>query len=54
MQSSGMAPQFSDGTRKTMVGCAPPKPAKPQPTRAAKPVSSHRAGGFAKHAKRGK
>lgn len=55
MQTSGMCPQFSDGVRKTMVGAAPPKPAKKSaPAPVAPKVSAHRAGGHAKHARRGK
>jgi hypothetical protein len=46
MQTSGMAPQFSDGARKTIRVA----PAKPAPAKApAKPANTHQAGGFAKH-----
>lgn len=44
MQTSGMFPQLSDGTRKTVTGSAPPKPAKPEPPPKA---NSHRRGGQA-------
>lgn len=53
MQSSGTCGPLSDGTRKTIVGSAPPKPAKPEPQ--PKPTNGgHRRGGFSKHAKGGK
>ncbi len=45
MQTSGTAPQFSDGTRKTIVTRVPGPP-KPQPP---PKVSTHRRGGHAKH-----
>jgi hypothetical protein len=35
MQNSGMAPQFSDGIRKTVAGKIPPKPAKAAPKKPA-------------------
>lgn len=57
MQTSGMAPQFSDGVRKTITGVARPNPSPgamksvPMP----KPkANTHRAGGHAKHAKGGR
>ena len=61
MQTSGTAPQFSDGMRKTITGvasgrrpapaalkaAAPPKvPAMPKPASSA---ATHRRGGYAKH-----
>jgi hypothetical protein len=51
-QTSGMAPQFSDGVRKTMVGVKAPvrQAAEPKVQRPA-PASTHRRGGFAKHAR---
>lgn len=52
MQNSGVFSGLSDGVRKTIVtGLAP---AKPMPKPAAKPVSTHRRGGHAKHTRKGK
>jgi hypothetical protein len=59
-QTSGMAPQFSDGVRKTVIGRTPGRvPAPPQPTAKAPgqrvgrvpdpPMPMHRRGGHAKH-----
>lgn len=53
-QSSGMFPQLSDGTRKTVVGGKPPartvsKPPAPLTPKDLTPRSAHRRGGFAKH-----
>jgi hypothetical protein len=61
MQTSGSAPQFSDGVRKTVIGRTPGRvPAPPQPAAKAPgqrvgtlptpaPAPSHRRGGHAKH-----
>lgn len=56
MQTSGTTPQFSDGVRKMIVGAKPParRAAPAIPKQVSKPASSHRAGGHAKHARRGK
>lgn len=58
MQISGTFPGLSDGTKKTVVGATPPArrpaaaaPARPAPKPAATP---HRAGGHARHTRRGK
>jgi hypothetical protein len=61
-QTSGMAPQFSDGVRKTVIGRTPGRvPAPPAPTAKAPgrhvgtavvppaPAPAHRRGGHAKH-----
>jgi hypothetical protein len=51
-QTSGMAPQFSDGVRKTVVGVrAPSRPAPEPKAQRPAPASTHRRGGFAKHAR---
>lgn len=56
MQTSGTNPSLSDGMKKTVV-TRPPVRRDPRPpgdkTDAPKPASTHRAGGHAKHARRG-
>ena len=57
MQTSGMAPQFSDGMKKQIVGT--PKVAKvsgkqPMTPAPMHPPNPHRRGGHAKHQKGGK
>lgn len=56
MQTSGICPPLSDGTRKTITTAAPRPAASAKrinPAPKAAP-STHRAGGHAKHARRGK
>lgn len=55
MQTSGTFPQLSDGVRKTITTSVP-APAKAVKIAAPKPAAAttHRRGGFAKHAKAGK
>lgn len=54
MQTSGTCAPLSDGVKKTIVGATPPavRPAAAAPAPAK--ASTHRGGGHAKHAKRGK
>lgn len=58
MQTSGTAPQFSDGVRKTITTKAPTLVRAAVNKRPAvvnkPPAAAHRSGGHAKHAKRGK
>lgn len=63
MQTSGTFPGLSDGVRKTVTTTAPKSPRvdrltpgdRPDPPKpAAKPTSTHRAGGHAKHTRRSK
>lgn len=55
MQTSGTCAPLSDGVKKTIVGATPPRrsPSSPAPKPAAK-ASTHRGGGYAKHARKGK
>lgn len=58
MQTSGTFPGLSDGTRKTIGNPFRPAARTPRPAAAPRapkaPATSHRSGGHAKHAKRGK
>ena len=47
MQNSGVFSGLSDGTKKTIVGAAPPQPAKPAPVKSS--GGGHRRGGYCKH-----
>lgn len=57
MQTSGSCPQFSDGVRKTVTTKAPskaPAVARVKAPKMASPATpAHRAGGYAKHTRRG-
>jgi len=57
MQTSGTAPQFSDGVKKQIVGGKAPAPRAtkaPMTPAPAGPKNTHMRGGFAKHSKGGK